>query len=67
MTNTHLTRTIARLLRDAAHAGASADVVADVWALRAMPLEQQVNRIPEWRQVRDEWRAAGLLSTRRAG
>ena len=52
------TRFIASLIREGQAAGASPDTIADLWQLRALPLEQQLRRLPEWRQVRAEWRAA---------
>lgn len=57
-----LTQTIARLLLDADRLGAAPDVVADLWAMRALPVDQQMRRLPEWQQMRHEWLAARAAS-----
>jgi hypothetical protein len=57
-----VTRYLAGLIREAQQVGASADTIADLWALRALPVEQQLRRLPEWRQVRAEWRQAVALT-----
>lgn len=53
-----ITRFIASLIREAQEVGTGPDTIADLWALRALPLDQQMRRLPEWRQVRAEWRDA---------
>jgi hypothetical protein len=57
-TRTYLTKIIAGLMRDAERFGAPADCVADLWKLRALPVDRQLRQLPEWLRMRDEWRAA---------
>ncbi len=50
-----ITKAIAGLLRDAERTGAPAEVVAELWALRGLPIHVQARHLPEWLQMRDEW------------
>ena len=47
--------------RAAQEVGAGPDAIADLWALRGLPMDQQMRRLPEWRRVRAEWRQAATF------